>query len=269
MIKDYKKSAHLTKLKNPKAYLTKPVATVTILEINIIFKYGGKMNQKRPLKGMLIEDLGSTILKEFSRRMPIIYQESISRSIKDDAIDGALKSYCFGQTRYALVQSLFLSVGRECGYQAKVVRCETNGFPIPIVKIGKFNFTTHHGFDNDEQSAINVSLIRKQHSQINHDYIQPKLFGHSYNEKKLLAAEEIYANIIYGCHGDGQDFKQFGFLRIAVPYLKNFNGKEKLMFAENIDFFEILRAVVEKEQIGQEQKTIVNVAKPKLKIPNV
>jgi hypothetical protein len=96
------------------------------------------------LQKMLAEDLSSTFLKEYSRRMPVIYQESMSRSIKDDAVDDDMKPYYFGWTRYTLVQSLFLSVGRECGYQAETVPCETNGFPIPVVSVGRFNFTTHH-----------------------------------------------------------------------------------------------------------------------------
>lgn len=66
------------------------------------------MNQNPAvLQQMLVSDLQSPFLKEYSRRMPNIYQESASRSISDEAVDDALKSYYFGQTRYALVQIVF------------------------------------------------------------------------------------------------------------------------------------------------------------------
>ena len=223
------------------------------------------IKKRSVLQNMLSEDLDSRFLKEFSRRMPVIYQESISRSLKDDAIDEALKPYYFGQTRYTLVQSLFLSVGRECGHQAGIVYCDTNGFPIPVVSIGRFNFTTHYGYDSNDMSVLNSSLIRKQHSQINDEYVQPTLFGCAFDEQKLLAAQNIYANVIFGCRVDGMDFANYGFLRIAVPYLKKVKGKDKLFFAENNDYFVILQMVLEKEKMTQVQKPTVNVATPKLK----
>ena len=223
------------------------------------------ISKKSVLQTMLSDDLQSRFLKEFSRRLPVIFQESVSRSVKDDAVDEALKPYYFGWTRYTLVQSLFLSVGRECGHETDVVKCETNGFPIPVVSIGRFSFTTHYAYNADEMLVINSSLVRKQNSQINHEYVQPKLFGCKFNERKLLSAESIYANIIFGCQGNGQDFTNFGFLRIAVPYLRKINGKEKLHYAENNNYFDILKMVIEKEASAQQQKPIINVATPKLK----
>jgi hypothetical protein len=198
--------------------------------------------------------------------MPNIYQEALSRSISDDLVDEALKPYYFGQTRYTLAQSLFLSVGRECRHQTEVVHCEKNGFPIPVITIGRFSFTTHFAFNADEKMIINSSLVRKQHSIINEEYVQPKLFDVTFNEQKLRAARTIYANIVFGCRGGHSNFYTHGFLRIAVPYLKKSNGREQLLYAENLNYFDVLAKVLEKEQTSQQQKPMVNVAVPKLKI---
>jgi hypothetical protein len=219
------------------------------------------------LQKMLADDLDSGFLKMFSGRMPVIYEESISRSVKDsDYVDDALKPYYFGQTRYTLVQSLFLSVGRECGHKAIVVKCEQNGFPIPVVKIGRFYFTTHYNSEPQDMSVINASLVRKQNSVINDELVQPKLFGSTFNEERLVAAENIYANIIFGCQAKGLDWTTYGFLRIAVPYIKKVNNKDKLYYAENHDYNEVLQMVVEKEKQTKQQKPMVNVAAPKLKV---
>lgn len=218
------------------------------------------------LQKMLADDLDSRFLKMFSGRMPVIYEESISRSVKDDDyVDEALKPYYFGQTRYTLVQSLFLKVGRECGHKAIAVKCEQNGFPIPVVKVGRFHFTTHYNSDPQDMSVINASLVRKQNSIINDEIVQPKLFGSSFNEERLVAARNIYANIIFGCQAKGLDWVNYGFLRIAVPYLKKVNKKDKLFYAESHDFNGILQMVVEREKNTKQQKPMVNVAIPKLK----
>lgn len=221
------------------------------------------------LQKMLVEDLSSQFFKEFARRMPTIYKESISRSVKDDDVDEALKSYYFGQTRYTLVQSLFLNAGRECGHHTEVIPCEQNGFPIPLVSIGRFHFTVHHGLNPDDMSVINSSLVRQQQSTINKELIQPMLFGATFNENKLRATERIYANIIFGCCGNGVDFSSHGFLRIAVPYLKKGKSRDRLFFAENHDYSEILQMIIEKESQKREQKPMVNVAVPKIKISNL
>lgn len=222
------------------------------------------------LQKMLADDLSSTFLKVFSKRMPVIYEESVSRSVKDDDfVDEALKPYYFGQTRYTLIQSLFLNVGRECRHKSRVVPCEQNGFPIPVVTIGRFHFTTHHGSDPQDMSVINASLVRKQNAVINDELVQPKLFGATFNEESLVAAQNIYANIVFGCQGTGLDFTNYGFLRIAVPFIKKVNGKDKLIYAENHDFNEILQMVVEKERQTKEQKPMVNIAVPKIKISRI
>ena len=220
------------------------------------------------LQKMLVEDLSSQFFKEFARRMPTIYKESISRSVKDDGVDEALKPYYFGQTRYTLVQSLFLKGGRECGHHTEVIPCEQNGFPIPLVVIGRFNFTVHHGHNPEDMSVLNSSLVRQQQSTINKELIQPKLFGATFDEDKLRATEKIYANIIFGCRGNGVDFTNHGFMRIAVPYLKKGRSKDRLFFAENHDYSEILQMIVEKENQKREHKPMVNVAVPKIRFSN-
>ncbi len=222
-------------------------------------------SKKNILLSMLSADLSSTFLKVFSQRIPVIYQEAISRSVKDDAIDNSLKRYYLGQTRYALAQSMFLNVSRECGHQTDIDECETNGFPIPKITIGRFSFTLHHGTNPNEMSVINASIIRQQHSAINDEIIQPKLFGATFNEHKLAMSENIVGNIIFGCRMNSGDFAKYGFLRIAVPYLKKTRGKDKLCFAENLDFFDVLKMVVGREQ-QEQQKSIINVAVPKIKI---
>lgn len=218
------------------------------------------------LQRMLSEDLDSRFLKLLSGRMPIIFEESVSRSVKDDFVDEALKPYYFAQTRYTFVQSLFLRIGRESGHKAAIVRCEQNGFPIPTVQIGRFRFTTHHNLEPEETSVINSSLVRKQNALINDEIVQPKLFGSTFNEERLAVARDIYANIIFGCQGKGTDFTNYGFLRIAIPYLKKVNSKDRLYYAESHDLNDILQMVIEKERKTKQQKPMVNVAAPKLKV---
>jgi hypothetical protein len=228
------------------------------------------MESKRTtLQKMLVEDLSSRFFTELARRMPIIYKESISRSVKDDGVDEALKPYYFAQTRYTLVQSLFLTTGRECRHETHVIPCEQNGFPIPLVVIGRFHFTIHHGHNPEEQSVINSSLVRQQQSIINKELIQPKLFGATFDEEKLRATERIYTNIIFGCRAGSADFSNYGFMRIAIPYVKKGKSRDQLFFAENHDYTEILQMVIDKENQKREQKPMVNIAAPRIKISNL
>lgn len=223
------------------------------------------MSSSHPLLQMLTDDLSSQVLSEFGRRLPTVHQEAKSRSIDDEIVDEALKSYCFGQTRYTLVQSLFLSVGRECGHDVEVVRCEANGFPIAVMSIGRFHFTVHHGFSGDENRAINSSLIRKQHSTINGEILQPRLFGCTFDEARLRAADNMYANIVYGCRGGASDFATHGFVQIAIPYLRTVRGTERLFYAAWFDYAEVLRLVQDRERGDAAQRRIINVASPRLR----
>jgi hypothetical protein len=216
---------------------------------------------------MVVEDFGNpSFLRELSQRIPIIYNESVSRTYNEDLIDEAFHTYHFGQERYTLSQSLFLSVARESGLEARIQRCETNGFPIAVVSVGRFDFTLHHGQTRSEINCINTSLIRRQHSAINNELIQPSLFKTpTFADDKLSEAENIYANIIEGCGGNGVSFNEYGFLRIAFPCLKIKNGKESFVFVENYDLYEVLRVLIENERRDEESKPLVDVAIPTIK----
>lgn len=223
---------------------------------------------------MLVEDLETKFLKRIDSRMLAAWNESISRSITDDSIDDALKRYCFGHSKYFLVQSLFLRVGLECGYESKVVPCEQNNYPIPEVVIGRFVFTAHHSYNPFDKYVLNSSRTRKQHSNINNQYInrgQRSLFGDTFDETKILAAEKIQANILFGCGGNGLNYENNGFLRIAFPSVERVKNKKgndtnKVWFVENHDLREILSLVSDKEKRNQAKPTIADVAIPKLKV---
>lgn len=230
--------------------------------------------KETPLVKMLVEDLETNFLKRIDSRMLTAWNESIGRSIADENINDALKRYCFGHSKYFLVQSLFLSVGLECKYESKVVPCEQNNYPIPEVVIGRFVFTAHHQYNPSDKYVLNSSRTRKQHSSINNQYIkqgQASLFGDTFDDNKILAAEKIQANILFGCGGNGLNYEANGFLRIAIPSVetaKNRQGKEtnKVWFVENHDLREILQLVSDKERREQAKPTIADVAIPKLKI---
>lgn len=225
------------------------------------------MDTDKRLFKMVVGDFGNpNFLREFSQRMPIVYNESKSRTYDEDLVDEAFHTYHFGQERYALSQSLFLSVARQVGLKTRIQRCETNNFPIAVVSVGRFDFTLHHGQTRNEINCINTSLIRRQNSAINNELIQPSLFRTpSFNDDKLSKAENIYANIIEGCGGNGVSFAEHGFLRIAFPCLEMKNGKETFVFAENYDLRDVLRVLIENERRDEEVKPLVDVAIPTIK----
>ena len=225
------------------------------------------METRDKLFNMVVEAFGSpNFLRAFSQRIPIIYGESKSRTYDEDLVDEAFHTYHFGQERYTLSQSLFLSVAREFGLGTRIQRCETNGFPIAVVSVGRFDFTLHHGQTRSEINCINTSLIRRQHSAINNELIQPSLFRTpTFNDDKLNDAETIYANIIEGCGGNGISFSEYGFLRIAFPCLHIKDGKESFVFVENYDLHDVLRVLIENEHRDEEVKPLVDVAIPKIK----
>lgn len=217
---------------------------------------------------MLSGDLGSRFLMDFARRIPNVYKESKDRSIDDADVDVALKSYYFGQTRYTLIQSLFLSVGRDCGYDARAVPCEANGFPIATVSIGKFRFTVNHSDSDEEQRIAHASLIRKQNSAINDEYMKPRLPGlpaPKFDGKKLWAAKSVIAEIAYGCPTGISDFAAHGFLRIGIPAIKRVKDKDVVYYAASYRYADVLQGVKDREKAEMDQKRIINVAVPKLK----
>jgi hypothetical protein len=222
------------------------------------------------LQTMLADDLSSVFLKEYARRLPTVYREAESRSIKDDSVDEALKPYIFWQTRYALVQSLFVAVARQSGLQVEVLKCESNGFPILTVTAGRFVFTTHHSSKSDEMAVLNSSLIRQQHASVNHELIQPSLFSRL-DDTKLADADSIYSNIIFGCRGNATDWAKNGFLKIAVPFVKKVANKkgdlvDKLFYAELCDYNDVLSLVIERENKAKAaRRPDIKVVTPKIK----
>lgn len=230
--------------------------------------------QKTVLVEMLVEDISSNFLKRFASRMLPTWNESASRSMTDDLVHPALKRYCFGQDRYHLIQSMFLKVGEESGYESKVVLCDMNNYPIPEVVIGRFAFSANYTFNPTEKYVLNSSQTRKQHSAINNQYMrrgQGNLFGDTFDETKILIAEKIQANILFGCGGNGLDYENNGFLRIAFPSVeakkdKNGNDTNKVYFVENHKYSDILQLVSDKERNAQAKPKIADIAVPKLKI---
>ena len=221
------------------------------------------------LQAMLSNDLSSVFMKEFARRLPVVYREVEGRSVSDESVDVALKPYLFWQTRYALVQSLFIGVARECGLSDKVLKCEANGFPILTVTVGRFTFTLHHSSKSEEMAVLNSSLIRQQHAAVNHQFIQPNMFEPQFDKAKLNNADRIFANIIFGCRGNAADWDRYGFLRIAVPYVKKMANKRgnliyKLRYAELCDYNEILSMVIDREQ-SVAKRPDIKVVVPKVK----
>jgi hypothetical protein len=226
------------------------------------------MTSQTVLEKMLSDDLSSQFLKEFARRLPVMYLEAESRSINEEIVDEALRPYLFWQTRYALVQSLFISVARECGLETAVVRCESNGFPILVVRCGRFTLTIHHSSKSEESAVLNSSLIRQQHSSINRELIQPSLFA-KFDDEKLKSADNIYSNVIFGCRGNATEWNKYGFLNIVMPYVKKVQNKsgaivDRLHYAASYNYNDILAMVVERENQERQQPQI-KVVVPKIK----
>jgi hypothetical protein len=224
------------------------------------------------LMEMLVEDLGSVFLKRFQSRMVTVWNEAISRSIKDDNIHESVKPYCFGHDKYFLTQSMFLKLGADCGYESKIVPCEQNNYPIPVVIANRFRFTVHHAFKPNEKYAPNPSQTRLQDSRINNGYLkraQRSLFDDPvFDESKVAGATGIQANLLFGCDGNGLDFLNHGFLRIAIPSTEpeTVNGKEtgKVLLVENYAFNDVLGLVSEKERANKAQP-VIEIAVPKIK----
>ena len=114
-----------------------------------------------------VPDVNAVFLKQFQSRMETVWNEALGRSINDKSIDDAVKRYCFGHDKYFLTQSMFLKLGAECGYESKIVPCEQNNYPIPVVVAKRFRFTIHHAFKPDEKYAPNPSRTRRQDSSLN------------------------------------------------------------------------------------------------------
>ena len=227
--------------------------------------------RKSTLFDMLVEDLGSRFLREFSQRTGVIYKEAESRSFKDDGIHEDFKPYHFGQTRFVLHQSMFVRLASECGLNCEIYRCPENGFPIPKVKAGRFVFTDHYATSPDDSSCLDPSLVRQQNAMINQSLVQKDLFKPAFLQSKLRTAkpESIYANLIHGCRGGVNDFLAAGWVRIAFPYVANPNANAdsqmNLVFVENHNLRDVLAAVVEREQQEAIARPRIDIAAPKIK----
>lgn len=220
---------------------------------------------------MLVEDLDPDFLQRLHKQMLPTWETAKGRSIDDKHIHEALKPYAFGQDRYYLVQSMFLNVGAEFGYQSDVVPCEKNGYPIPTVVINRFIFTTHFAFRPTEKFIQNSSFTRQQNALINNKYLtrdQLNLFDErQFDEKEIASASEIRANILFGCGGKGLDFQNFGFMRIGIPSVEpaKIKGREdKVWLVENHNYMDIW-AMAKDRKNAEVATPIIKVATPKVK----
>jgi hypothetical protein len=225
------------------------------------------------LQTMLSDDFDSRFLRELIRRLPGIYREAETRSVNDMDVHDSLKRYAFCQSRYVLAQSMFIKIGSDSGYDTKIHNCEANGFPIAIVKIGRFFFTLHHSSQADEDVVLGSSLIRQQCSVINYSLIQPGLFD-QLDDSELVSAQRIYGNLIFGTRAGTTDFRQYGFLQIAVPFVKSVQNKkgvmtDRLFYAEKCDLNIILGMVVQREAASRKIQPQLKPAMPTIKKKNV
>lgn len=223
---------------------------------------------KRIFTEMLADDFDNpNFLRQLSEGTEIDYNEARSRTIDDDLISEPFERYAFGHERYFLSQSRFYETAKENELDVSIARCESNGYPIAILNQGRFHFTFHYGFTPQEITCIKTSLVRRQNSAINSKVTQGSLFDIvEFDPNKLQDADNIYANIIHGCGGNGLSFGEHGFLRIAVPYVeKNAKGKDQFRFIENVDLFDVLQILVDNESKETQAKPMVDVALPKVK----
>jgi hypothetical protein len=165
---------------------------------------------------------------------------------------------------------MFLKLAEDCGITWDIEKCPQNGFPSAVVQMGRFYFTDHYGATPEEITCLNASLMRKQNAAINLDMIQPSLFAPAFDDAKLRKADRIYANFIHGCRAIGSDFALYGFLRIAVPCVTNKSDRkdieQNVILVENHNLYDVLAAVVERENKNKAAEPVVDLAIPKLKV---
>jgi hypothetical protein len=225
------------------------------------------MTNKEIFTQVIVENLGDAkFLRLLSQRCEIDYNEARSSSYDDDLILDFFNRYKFGHDRYFLTQSTFIKSALDGGLKVKIGRCVANDYPVPLVMAGRFSFTYHYGKSSNEITCKNTSLTRQQSSTINNSIVQPSLFDKpDFDINKLNQAEHIYANIIHGCGGNGLNFLENGFLRIAVPCLKRVNGKQQFFFVENIDLYKVLEILEAKDASKSQATPMVDVAIPQIK----
>jgi hypothetical protein len=203
---------------------------------------------------MLVEDLSeakaSRFLKDYGKRSAIIYNEAETAS-KDDAIQEEFAPYYNGHLLFFLHQTMFIRLAADCKLDWDIVPCKQNGFPIPVVRIGRFHFTDHHGTTSNEVACLNPSMMRSQNSLVNLNLVQRSLFEPPFDPNKLREADDIYGNFIHGCRGGGNAFTAYGFMRIAFPCVADVKNAEeaqkKLRYVENFNLYQVLESVVTRE----------------------
>jgi hypothetical protein len=203
---------------------------------------------------MLVEDLSevkaSRFLKGYGERSAIIYNEA-ETAAKDEAIYKDFEPYYRGQMLFFLHQTMFVRLAADCKLDWKIVHCKQNNFPIPVVKIGRFHFTDHHGTAFNEIACLNPSMIRSQNSLVNLSLIQRSLFDPPFDPNKLRKADDIYGNFIHGCRGGGSAFAAYGFMRIAFPCVADVKNAEdaqkRLRYVESYDLYRLLDSVLTRE----------------------
>lgn len=225
------------------------------------------MVKKSTLYEMLVEDLSearaSRFLKGFAQRSDIVYKEA-EITASDDAVIKDYVPYFNGQVLFYLHQSMFLKLAADCNLDHGIRKCEQNGFPSAVVKIGRFHFTDHHGETSNEVNCLNPSLMRAQNSLINLGLLQGNLFERPFDGNKLRGADDIYGNFVHGCRGTGSTFATYGFMRIAFPSVTNVSTAEeaqkKLRYVEKYDLYDVLEDVLSRETQNP------SVAQPRVRV---
>lgn len=229
------------------------------------------MTQESTLYQMLVEDLvetkASRYLKGYAQRSDIIYKEADAAS-KEKSIRPEYAPYFNGQILFYLHQTMVLKLADDCKLESRIQKCEQNGFPNAVVKIGRFHFTSHHGSSNYEVACLSPSLMRAQNSRMNLSLIQPNLFDRPFDPNKLREANNIYGNFIHGCRGPLGKFSEYGFVRIGFPCVTDAKNAEeaqkKLRYVEVYNLESVLESVMKRESEKREAQPKLRVV-PKIK----
>src|SRR5690242_1949652 len=90
---------------------------------------------------MLVEDLSevkaSRFLKGYAERSDIIYKEAHTAS-REGSVHKDYAPYFEGQLLFYLHQGMFITLAADCRLECRIVRCQQNGFPSAVLKVGRF-----------------------------------------------------------------------------------------------------------------------------------
>src|ERR1700674_4380856 len=136
---------------------------------------------------MFVEDLveanGSRLLKGYGERSDVIYNEAFVAA-RDGSVYKDFAPYYEGQVLYYFHQTMFINLAEDCGLKWSIKRCEQNGFPSAVVKMGRFHFTNHHATSPYDVACLNPSLMRAQNSNINMSLRQMDLYDAPFDANK-------------------------------------------------------------------------------------